>query len=72
MKKFFYNLFKTMIYFYKFRKINDKLPVNKQVLAFSATYDKPLLKVLDHFVRNPHHIMLTDDTPCLEGKKKLF
>ncbi|CAB5202935.1 DEAD-domain-containing protein [Rhizophagus irregularis] len=54
-------------FFSQIKKINDKLPVNKQVLAFSATYDKPLLKVLDHFVRNPHHIMLTDDTPCLEG-----
>ncbi|GBB97047.1 hypothetical protein RclHR1_02900010 [Rhizophagus clarus] len=54
-------------FFSQIKKINDKLPVNKQVLAFSATYDKPLLKALGHFVRNPHHIMLTDDTPCLEG-----
>ncbi|CAI2172473.1 1058_t:CDS:10 [Funneliformis geosporum] len=54
-------------FFSQIKKINVKLPVNKQVLAFSATYDKPLLKALSHFVRNPHHIMLSDDTLCLQG-----
>ncbi|CAG8666081.1 3143_t:CDS:10, partial [Funneliformis caledonium] len=44
-----------------------QIVIGTPVLAFSATYDKPLLKALSHFVRNPHHIMLTDDTPCLQG-----
>ncbi|CAG8462551.1 8572_t:CDS:10 [Racocetra fulgida] len=49
------------------KKINDKLPKIKQVLAFSATYDKALLKTLEKFVYNPYHIMLSEDTPALEG-----
>ncbi|RIB25130.1 P-loop containing nucleoside triphosphate hydrolase protein [Gigaspora rosea] len=50
------------------KKINDKLPKTKQVLAFSATYDKILLKTLENFVCNPYHVMLSEDTPALEGK----
>ncbi|KAF0554419.1 DEAD-domain-containing protein [Gigaspora margarita] len=49
------------------KKINDKLPKTKQVLAFSATYDKVLLKTLENFVCNPYHVMLSEDTPALEG-----
>nr|CAG8458521.1 13950_t:CDS:2 [Entrophospora candida] len=40
---------------------------NKQVLAFSATYDKSLFKNLEIFVHNPYYIMLSDDSPGLEG-----
>nr|CAG8509586.1 3095_t:CDS:10 [Entrophospora candida] len=39
---------------------------NKQVLAFSATYDKSLFKNLENFVHNPYYIMLSDDSPGLE------
>ncbi|KAG0050247.1 DEAD (Asp-Glu-Ala-Asp) box polypeptide 20 [Gryganskiella cystojenkinii] len=39
----------------------------KQVMAFSATYDDDLLAELDHLVKNPVYVMLTDGTPELEG-----
>ena len=39
----------------------------KQVMAFSATYDDALLAELDHLVKNPVYVMLTDGTPELEG-----
>ncbi|CAG8572537.1 12807_t:CDS:10 [Dentiscutata erythropus] len=54
------------------KKINVKLPKTKQVLAFSATYDKALLKALENFVCNPYHIMLSEDTPALEGVLQYF
>ncbi|CAG8784283.1 18439_t:CDS:2, partial [Acaulospora morrowiae] len=43
-----------------------------QVLSFSATYDSDLLKTLCKFVRNPHYVMLSEDTPNLEGVLQYF
>ncbi|KAF9175183.1 DEAD (Asp-Glu-Ala-Asp) box polypeptide 20 [Mortierella sp. AD011] len=40
---------------------------NKQVMAFSATYDDDLLSQLDHLVKNPVYVMLSNGTPELEG-----
>ncbi|GJJ78972.1 ATP-dependent RNA helicase DDX20 [Entomortierella parvispora] len=44
----------------------------KQVMAFSATYDDALLAELDHLVKNPVYVMLTDGTPELEGVMQYF
>ncbi|CAG8562187.1 12879_t:CDS:10 [Acaulospora colombiana] len=54
------------------KKINSRLPQIKQVLSFSATYDKALLKTLGKFVQNPHYIMLSEGTPSLEGVLQYF
>ncbi|KAG0262677.1 DEAD (Asp-Glu-Ala-Asp) box polypeptide 20 [Mortierella polycephala] len=37
----------------------------KQVMAFSATYDDDLLSQLDHLVKNPVYVMLSNGTPEL-------
>ncbi|KAF9572973.1 DEAD (Asp-Glu-Ala-Asp) box polypeptide 20 [Mortierella alpina] len=48
-------------------EIAKGLGSNKQVMAFSATYDEDLLTHLDQLVKNPVYVMLSDGTPELEG-----
>ncbi|KAG0317196.1 DEAD (Asp-Glu-Ala-Asp) box polypeptide 20 [Dissophora globulifera] len=48
--------------------IAQGLGTNKQVMAFSATYDDDLLSQLDSLVKNPVYVMLSNGTPELEGK----
>ncbi|KAI1310238.1 DEAD (Asp-Glu-Ala-Asp) box polypeptide 20 [Mortierella claussenii] len=48
------------------------LGANKQVMAFSATYDDDLLKQLDHLVKNPVYVMLSNGAPELEGVLQYF
>ncbi|KAG0369267.1 P-loop containing nucleoside triphosphate hydrolase protein [Gamsiella multidivaricata] len=48
-------------------EISGKLGPNKQVMAFSATYDDDLLSQLDQLVKNPVYVMLSNGTPELEG-----
>lgn len=50
-------------------KIAQGLGSSKQVMAFSATYDDDLLSQLDHLVRDPVYIMLSNGTPELEGNR---
>ncbi|KAF9918747.1 DEAD (Asp-Glu-Ala-Asp) box polypeptide 20 [Lobosporangium transversale] len=47
--------------------IAERLGANKQVMAFSATYDDDLLKLLDQLVKSPVYVMLSNGTPELEG-----
>jgi ATP-dependent RNA helicase DDX20 len=44
--------------------------VNKQSVAFSATFTDELLASLDDFVHQPQIVKLTQDLPTLEGKKR--
>ncbi|KAF9586372.1 DEAD (Asp-Glu-Ala-Asp) box polypeptide 20 [Lunasporangiospora selenospora] len=48
-------------------EINARLRGDKQVMAFSATYDDELLGMLDQLVKNPVYIMLSNGVPELEG-----
>ncbi|KAG0213351.1 DEAD (Asp-Glu-Ala-Asp) box polypeptide 20 [Mortierella sp. GBA30] len=48
-------------------EIAKGLGSQKQVMAFSATYDEDLLSHLDLLVRNPIYVMLSNGTPELEG-----
>lgn len=50
------------------RYIYGKLPINKQSVAFSATFTDELLDSLNDFVKDPHIVKLTYDLPTLEGK----
>ncbi|KAF9929426.1 DEAD (Asp-Glu-Ala-Asp) box polypeptide 20 [Linnemannia zychae] len=53
-------------------KISKGLGTNKQVMAFSATYDDDLLGHLDKLVKNPIYVMLTNGTPELEGVLQFY
>ncbi|KAF9359721.1 DEAD (Asp-Glu-Ala-Asp) box polypeptide 20 [Mortierella sp. AD094] len=53
-------------------EIAKGLGPNKQVMAFSATYDDDLLSQLDHLVKNPVYVMLSNGTPELEGVLQYF
>ncbi|KAG0277804.1 DEAD (Asp-Glu-Ala-Asp) box polypeptide 20 [Linnemannia exigua] len=53
-------------------KICKGLGPNKQVMAFSATYDDDLLAHLDKLVKNPVYVMLTNGTPELEGVLQFY
>ncbi|KAI8084560.1 P-loop containing nucleoside triphosphate hydrolase protein [Halteromyces radiatus] len=46
--------------------IYQKLSINKQVVAFSATFTDELLASLNDFVKEPHIVKLTHDLPTLE------
>ncbi|KAF9949201.1 DEAD (Asp-Glu-Ala-Asp) box polypeptide 20 [Mortierella alpina] len=48
-------------------EIAKGLGSNKQVMAFSATYDEDLLAHLDQLVKSPLYVMLSNGTPELEG-----
>ncbi|KAF9288234.1 DEAD (Asp-Glu-Ala-Asp) box polypeptide 20 [Mortierella alpina] len=48
-------------------EIAKGLGSNKQVMAFSATYDEDLLSHLDRLVKSPVYVMLSNGTPELEG-----
>ncbi|KAF9933724.1 DEAD (Asp-Glu-Ala-Asp) box polypeptide 20 [Mortierella alpina] len=48
-------------------EIAKGLGSNKQVMAFSATYDEDLLSHLDQLVKSPVYVMLSNGTPELEG-----
>ncbi|CAO3568375.1 unnamed protein product [Mortierella alpina] len=48
-------------------EIAKGLGSNKQVMAFSATYDEDLLLHLDQLVKSPVYVMLSNGTPELEG-----
>ncbi|KAI8602629.1 P-loop containing nucleoside triphosphate hydrolase protein [Dissophora ornata] len=56
------DVFKEDVY-----RIAEKLGSTKQVMAFSATYDDDLLSQLDHLVKDPVYVMLSNGTPELEG-----
>ncbi|KAG2173899.1 hypothetical protein INT44_000012 [Umbelopsis vinacea] len=47
--------------------ILDKLPAQKQVIAFSATFDDTLYDLLSKYMNNPQKVVLTTDAPVLEG-----
>ncbi|KAH8556038.1 P-loop containing nucleoside triphosphate hydrolase protein [Umbelopsis sp. PMI_123] len=47
--------------------ILDKLPAHKQLVAFSATFDDTLYDLLQKYMNNPQKVVLTTDTPLLEG-----
>jgi ATP-dependent RNA helicase DDX20 len=49
--------------------ITKKMGPNKQVMAFSATYDDDLLAHLDQLVKNPLYVMLSNGSPELEGNR---
>ncbi|KAF9111928.1 DEAD (Asp-Glu-Ala-Asp) box polypeptide 20 [Mortierella sp. AM989] len=53
-------------------EIAKGLGANKQVMAFSATYDDDLLSQLDRLVKNPVYVMLSNGTPELEGVLQYF
>ncbi|KAF9131972.1 DEAD (Asp-Glu-Ala-Asp) box polypeptide 20 [Mortierella sp. 14UC] len=53
-------------------KICKGLGSNKQVMAFSATYDDDLLAHIDKLVKNPVYVMLTNGTPELEGVLQFY
>ncbi|KAF8984238.1 DEAD (Asp-Glu-Ala-Asp) box polypeptide 20 [Entomortierella lignicola] len=53
-------------------EIAKSIGPNKQVMAFSATYDDDLLSQLDHMVKNPVYVMLSNGTPELEGVLQYF
>ncbi|KAF9904007.1 DEAD (Asp-Glu-Ala-Asp) box polypeptide 20 [Linnemannia zychae] len=53
-------------------RICKGLGFNKQVMAFSATYDDDLLAYLDRLVKNPVYVMLTNGTPELEGVLQFY
>ncbi|KAG0380927.1 DEAD (Asp-Glu-Ala-Asp) box polypeptide 20 [Mortierella sp. AD032] len=53
-------------------KICKGLGSNKQVMAFSATYDDDLLAHLDKLVKSPVYVMLTNGTPELEGVLQFY
>ncbi|KAF9967530.1 DEAD (Asp-Glu-Ala-Asp) box polypeptide 20 [Mortierella alpina] len=48
-------------------EIAKGLGSNKQVMAFSATYDEDLLSHLDRLVKSPVYVMLSNGTPELEA-----
>lgn len=50
-----------------FRYLLDKLPENKQLVAFSATFDETLYDILQAHMNNPQKVVLTTDVPVLEG-----
>ncbi|CAO3643058.1 unnamed protein product [Cunninghamella blakesleeana] len=52
--------------------IYKKLPVNKQTVAFSATFTDELLGSLNQFVRSPQIVKLTYDTPILEEVQQYY
>ncbi|CAG8553777.1 5468_t:CDS:10 [Ambispora gerdemannii] len=46
------------------QRLCNKLNEKKQVMAFSATYDKHLLNTLyRNYMKNPHQVMLTESRP---------
>ncbi|KAJ2959325.1 hypothetical protein NQZ79_g5240 [Umbelopsis isabellina] len=47
--------------------ILEKLPIHKQVIAFSATFDQSLYDTFQQFMKNPQKVVLTTDAPVLEG-----
>ncbi|KAK3827700.1 MAG: P-loop containing nucleoside triphosphate hydrolase protein [Benniella sp.] len=53
-------------------EIAKDLGPNKQVMAFSATYDDDLLAELDKLVKNPVYVMLSEGAPELEGVTQFF
>ncbi|CAO3676557.1 unnamed protein product [Umbelopsis vinacea] len=50
----------------------DKLPENKQLVAFSATFDETLYDILQAHMNNPQKVVLTTDVPVLEGVQQYF
>ncbi|KAG0246125.1 DEAD (Asp-Glu-Ala-Asp) box polypeptide 20 [Mortierella sp. GBA43] len=52
--------------------ITKNMGSNKQVMAFSATYDDDLLAHLDQLVKNPLYVMLSNGSPELEGVTQFF
>jgi superfamily II DNA/RNA helicase len=62
----------TTVLIPSFRYILDKLPAQKQVIAFSATFDDTLYDLLSKYMNNPQKVMLTTDAPVLEGMSPPF
>ncbi|CAO3598445.1 unnamed protein product [Absidia cylindrospora] len=52
--------------------IYGKLPINKQSVAFSATFTDDLLLSLNDFVKDPHIVKLTYDLPTLEEVQQYY
>ncbi|XP_068218197.1 probable ATP-dependent RNA helicase DDX20 [Palaemon carinicauda] len=48
-------------------QIASGLPLNKQVLALSATYTEDIAKVAEGLMRSPNHVRLGKDSPALIG-----
>ncbi|CAO3682773.1 unnamed protein product [Umbelopsis ramanniana] len=52
--------------------ILDKLPAQKQVIAFSATFDDTLYDLLSKYMNKPQKVVLTTDAPVLEGVQQYY
>ncbi|KAI9301574.1 P-loop containing nucleoside triphosphate hydrolase protein [Cunninghamella echinulata] len=52
--------------------IYKKLPVNKQTVAFSATFTNELMDSLNQYVNHPQIVKLTYDTPILEEVQQYY
>ena len=52
----------------------NKTPKNKQVMAFSASYNKEnnILHEIASFMRNPQYILISHDKPSLKGVQQYF
>ena len=52
--------------------IVKKLPQRKQILALSATYTPQMLDIMKSYMNQPQFILLSPDTPSLEGVKQYY
>lgn len=52
----------------------NKTPKNKQILAFSASYNKDnnIMQEISAFMRNPQLILISNDKPTLRGVQQYF
>eukprot|EP01083_Nonionella_stella_P116165 344999_1 len=52
----------------------NKTPKNKQIMAFSASYNKDnnIIRTIAAFMRNPQHILISNDKPTLKGVQQYF
>lgn len=48
-------------------QLASALPLNKQILALSATYTEDVAKVAERLMRSPNHVRLGRDSPALLG-----
>ncbi|KAH3731813.1 DEAD box polypeptide 20 [Pelomyxa schiedti] len=53
-------------------KIFKHLPLRKQVMAFSATYPPKILSHIHSLAANPHKILLSLETPSLQGIRQYY
>ena len=62
------NFMLFFVVFFLFSWIYSCLPVNKQMLALSATYPESLAQHLTAYMRNPTFVRLNSNDPALLGK----